>query len=92
MQQAAIPALARTEAVRRALRGTGDRLAAADFLFLESWETRGLPDVAATLRAAQIRRANPQLAEEIRAELTRGRPLSVPERAALAAARAPTPS
>ena len=92
MLEPTVPALARTEAVRRALRGTGDRLAAADFLFLEAWQTRGRPDIAATLRAAQIRRANPHLAEEIRAELTSGRPLSETERAALAFPRAAAPS
>ncbi len=92
MLEATVPTLARTEAVRRALRGTGDRLAAADFLFLEAWETRGRPDIAATLRAAQIRRANPRLAEELRAEVTRGRPLSETERAALPFPRAAVPS
>jgi hypothetical protein len=35
------------------------------------------------LRVAQIRRANPALAAEIRAELKRGRPLTGQERAAL---------
>ena len=92
MLEATVPALARTEAVRRALRATGDRLAAADFLFLEVWEARGRPDIAATLRAAQIRRANPRLAEEIRAELTCGRPLSENERAALVFRSSAAPS
>ena len=92
MQEATMRALARTEAVRRALRRTGDRLAVADLLFLESWETRGKPDIAATLRAAQIRRANPVLAEEIHAELTRGRPLSASERAELGSPEVPVPA
>jgi hypothetical protein len=76
----------RTEAVRRALRSAGVGTAlAADLLFLELWESRPPPEVAATLRASQIRRGNPYLAAEIRAEIRRGRPLTDPERAALAA-------
>ena len=75
----------RTEAVRRALRSEGAVGAlAADLLFLELWESRPALEVAATLRAGQIRRANPHLAAEIRAEIRRGRPLTDPERAALA--------
>ncbi len=74
----------RTEAVRRALH-TGGRALAADLVFLEAWESDAPPDIAATLRAAQIRRANRWLAAEIRAELRRGRPLSDAERAALGA-------
>ncbi|MBW4092276.1 MAG: hypothetical protein HIU82_14380 [Proteobacteria bacterium] len=74
----------RTEAVRRALHVGGTALA-ADLVFLEAWESEGPPDIAATLRAAQIRRANRSLAAEIRAELRRGRPLSEAERAALGA-------
>jgi hypothetical protein len=61
----------RTEAVRRALRQVSDQAAAADLLFLEHWETARGCDVAAMLRASQIRRANPVLAAEIHAELTR---------------------
>lgn len=74
----------RTEAVRRALHAGGGALA-ADLVFLEAWESQAPHDVAATLRAAQIRRANRSLAAEIRAELRRGRPLSEAERAALGA-------
>jgi len=59
-----------TEALRRALRGVQSETAAADLLFLEYWEMQRTPDVAATLRASQIRRANPGLAAAIRAELT----------------------
>ena len=61
----------RTEALRRALRQVHDEAAAADLLFLEDWQTQRRPGVAACLRAGQIRRANPRLAEEIHAELTR---------------------
>jgi len=61
----------RTEALRRALRQVNDQAAAADLLFLENWETARGCDIAAILRASQIRRANPVLAAEIHAELTR---------------------
>ena len=61
----------RTEAVRRALRRVNDEAAAADLLFLEHWQIARGCDVAAMLRAGQIRRANPVLAAEIHAELTR---------------------
>jgi hypothetical protein len=64
----------RTEALRRALQMYADRQSAADLMFLESWEA---------FRVHQIRRANPALAAEIRAELESGRPLSAAERAAL---------
>ena len=58
-----------TEAVRRALRSARSEAAAADLLFLECWEMQRMPDVATTLRASQIRRANPGLAAAIHAEL-----------------------
>jgi hypothetical protein len=38
-------------------------------LFLESWEASPSPEVAAVLRVAQIRRANPELAHAVRGEL-----------------------
>ena len=41
----------------------------SDLLFLEAWEMRRSPDLAATLRASQIRRANPGLAAAIEQEL-----------------------
>ena len=59
-----------TEAVRCALRGLRSEAAAADLLFLEYWEMQRTPDIAATLRASQIRRANPGLAAAIHAELS----------------------
>jgi hypothetical protein len=61
----------RTEALRRALQQVHDVGAAADLMFLEYWQTQRSPDIAACLRASQIRRANPALAAEIHAELTR---------------------
>jgi hypothetical protein len=62
----------RTEAVRRALRAAPDETAVSDLLFLEAWEIHPPHDIASTLRAGQIRRANPMLAEAIRAELRSG--------------------
>jgi len=73
---------ARTAALRRVLHERQDAAYASDLLFLEQWESQPLPGAAAALRVVQLRRANPRLAAEIRAELAR---LSVPERAALAA-------
>ena len=61
----------RTEALRRALQQTHDEAAAADLMFLEAWQTQRAPGIAASLRASQIRRANPALAAEIHAELAR---------------------
>lgn len=71
MPQTVPQQLPRTEALRRVLRQAGDARVAADLLFLEAWEALAPTDVAATLRAAQIRRANPELAAAIRAELGR---------------------
>jgi hypothetical protein len=61
----------RTEALRQALRQVRDEAAAADLMFLEDWQTYRYPSVAACLRAGQIRRANPELAAQIDAELRR---------------------
>jgi hypothetical protein len=61
----------RTEALRRALREVRDEAAAADLLFLEYWQSHRCTDIAASLRASQIRRANPALAAEIYTELNR---------------------
>jgi hypothetical protein len=59
----------RTVAIRHALeRARGDS-AIADLLFLEAWEASPSPEVAAVLRVAQIRRANPALADAVRGEL-----------------------
>jgi hypothetical protein len=46
-----------------------DEAAIRDLLFLEAWERQPTPDIAAALRVNQIRRANPELAAAIRAEL-----------------------
>ncbi len=77
------PNAPRTEAVRRVLEHLRDHTSQADLLFLERWELRPSPGSAAALRVGQIRRANPTLAAEIRAELSHGRPLTAAERDAL---------
>ncbi len=64
--------LPQTEAVRRALRAARDETLVRDLLFLEAWEMHKTLDLAASLRASQIRRANPRLVEEIREELRGG--------------------
>ena len=61
-----------TQAVRQALRGVNNSLAEADLLFLEAWEIRPSSNLGVTLRASQIRRANPALAAAIGAELKAG--------------------
>lgn len=75
---------ATTTALRRVLETVRDESAATDLMFLERWEMQPLPGAAAAFRIGQIRRANPQLAAEIRAELARGRPLTAAERQSLA--------
>jgi hypothetical protein len=71
--------LPQTEAVRRALRAARDETLVRDLLFLEAWEMQRTLDLAASLRASQIRRANPRLVEEIREELrTAGGPITSP--------------
>jgi hypothetical protein len=76
-------AIALTAAVQRALAGTRDHTSEADFLFLERWEQAPIPGAAAAMRINQIRRANPGLAAEVRAELRQGRPLTGIERDAI---------
>ncbi len=58
-----------TMAVRRRLATVADRSLAADLLFLERWEISPSLGFGATLRIAQIRRADPELAAAIRAEI-----------------------
>lgn len=60
----------RTAAVLAALEGIADETVASDLLFLEAWEMTPRPGIAASLRASQIRRANPALVEAIKAELS----------------------
>lgn len=61
-----------TLAVRQALQGKSDSTLEADLLFLEAWEMHPSSNLGVTLRASQIRRANPELAAAIDAELKAG--------------------
>ena len=67
---ASLPPPTRTAALRRALQMANSQACAEDLHFLEDWEADPRPEVGIVLRARQIRRANPTLAAEIRAELT----------------------
>jgi hypothetical protein len=58
-----------TDAVRQALQGVNNSVVESDLLFLEAWELHPTSDLGATLRASQIRRANPGLAAAIEGEL-----------------------
>ena len=58
-----------TLAVRDALRNVNDSQVEADLLFLEAWEMNPSNHLGVTLKASQIRRANPDLAAAIDAEL-----------------------
>jgi hypothetical protein len=58
-----------TRAVQRALSAVHDAASTADLLFLERWEISPEPGAAAALRVGQLRRANPGLAAELRAEV-----------------------
>ena len=58
-----------TEAVRKALQSVHDAVTEADLLFLEAWEIKPVAHLGTTLRASQIRRANPALTAAINAEL-----------------------
>ena len=58
-----------TDTLRRVLSDIHDRNHVADLLFLERWEMHPLPGAAMALRVSQIRRANPELAAAIRAEV-----------------------
>lgn len=71
----AAPDTPHTEAVQHALTVFSDSSYAADLLFLEAWEIEPVPGAGAARRVAQIRRANPALADAIRRELG-ARPLS----------------
>ena len=63
------PSLPCTMALRRALPRMSNPALAEDLLFLERWELSPSPGAATALRVTQLRRANPELAAEIRAEL-----------------------
>jgi hypothetical protein len=61
-----------TLAVRQALQGVNNDQFEADLLFLEAWEMHPSANLGVTLKASQIRRANPALAAAIDAELKAG--------------------
>lgn len=63
------PPWPQTEAVRRVVADSRDQALVADLLFLERWEMAPVHGPAAALRVAQIRRANPTLAAQVRAEI-----------------------
>ena len=75
-----LPVMPRTSALRRALSERQDSAAVADLLYLEAWELRPQPQPGVALRIHQIRRANPSLAAEIRAELAQARAVPARER------------
>jgi hypothetical protein len=58
-----------TRAVTRVLLTVSDPITRSDLLFLEAWEIHRPRDLGATLRATQIRRANPDLVAAIEREL-----------------------
>jgi hypothetical protein len=60
---------AATRAVSLALLETNDPRTRSDLLFLEAWEIARPVNLGATLRASQIRRANPDLVAAIEREL-----------------------
>jgi hypothetical protein len=66
-----------TLALRQALQGVNNVMLEADLLFLEAWEMHPSSHLGVTLRASQIRRANPVLAAAIDAELKAGPFLSI---------------
>jgi len=58
-----------TRAVSRVLLTVDDPRTRSDLLFLEAWEIHRPRDLGASLRATQIRRANPDLVAAIEREL-----------------------
>jgi len=58
-----------TAALRSVLGNERDERVVADLMYLERWEMAPMPGIASALRVSQIRRANPELAAAVRAEL-----------------------
>jgi hypothetical protein len=58
--------IAYPDAVREALERYHDDSATSDLLLLMAWENRPMSNLGTVLRIAQIRRANPVLAAELR--------------------------
>lgn len=71
-----------TQALKRMLAQPLAGSAVADYLFLEAWEREPSDNAGVALRIGQIRRANPVLAAEIRAEIALARTLQRPGRIA----------
>ena len=67
MSAAATPMM--TDALRQALDRISDPPAVKDLMFLEAWERDPKWGSGFALRVGQIRRANPELAAAIRAEV-----------------------
>jgi hypothetical protein len=67
-----------TDALRQALTAATDDAVVRDLLYLEAWEREPIPGAGAALRINQIRRANPELAAAIRAELKKPAPWLTP--------------
>ena len=63
------PGVPLTTAAQRAADSFRNDPNISDLLFLEAWELGCVPGLGAMLRARQIRRSNPALAAEIRAEI-----------------------
>ena len=63
------PDMPLTVAARRAASAFRDDPSLGDLLFLEAWELGCAPGLGAMLCVRQIRRSNPALAAEVRAEL-----------------------
>lgn len=59
-----------TQVVAKALATTQDCTVKADLMFLESWEVHPNRRPGLLLRAQQVRRANPDLAEALRREVS----------------------
>lgn len=64
------PSAPLTSVLQDALPRIRDRSAQADLLFLERWEISPQGGTGLALRVRQIRRANPELAAAIRAEIS----------------------
>ncbi len=58
-----------TSVLRRVLGNEHNESVVADLIYLERWEIAPMPGIASALRVSQIRRANPELAAAVRAEL-----------------------
>ena len=63
------PAQPMTSVVRDLMAKANDPALLSDLLFLEKWEREPAPGAGSVLRVAQIRRALPDLAAAVRAEI-----------------------